>query len=181
VIDRHNQACRFELWLEKYWLTLVPNFRLHTTILRMNMADCWIIMGHAMAGRSTTTAVRNTLCPFKNLLVCFLSNCLTLLNLKKSSVPITILMQEDSTGQVSSPMSSKRKTEIILYLIFFLQILMDYFTSQYLFYLQIKPRCSHCLMEGKANSGGREHHSCNVCKKAFCCPSAQNSYRDCFL
>jgi len=24
----------------------------------MNMADCWIIMGHAMAGRSTTTAVR---------------------------------------------------------------------------------------------------------------------------
>ena len=90
-------------------MTLVPNFRLHTTILRMNMADCWIIMGHAMAGRSTSTAVRNTLCPLKNLLVCFLSNCLTLLNLKKSSVPITILMQEDSTGQVSSPMSSKKK------------------------------------------------------------------------
>jgi hypothetical protein len=41
VIDKHNQAHQFELHLEKCWVTLDPYFRLHTTILGMNVADCW--------------------------------------------------------------------------------------------------------------------------------------------
>jgi protein-disulfide isomerase len=38
VIDKHDQACQFELHLEKCWVTLDPYFRLHTTIFGRNVA-----------------------------------------------------------------------------------------------------------------------------------------------
>jgi hypothetical protein len=40
-IDRHNQVRQFELHLEKCWVTFDPYFRLHTTLLGINVADCW--------------------------------------------------------------------------------------------------------------------------------------------
>ncbi len=33
VIDKHNQACQFELHLEKCWVNLDPYFRLHKQFL----------------------------------------------------------------------------------------------------------------------------------------------------
>jgi hypothetical protein len=46
VIDKHNQACQIELHLEKYWVTLDPYFRLHTTIFGRNVADCWKVCNY---------------------------------------------------------------------------------------------------------------------------------------
>ncbi len=41
IIDKHNQARQFELHLEKCLVTQDPYFRLHTTLLGMNVTDCW--------------------------------------------------------------------------------------------------------------------------------------------
>jgi hypothetical protein len=41
AIDKHNQAHQAELALEKRWLTQNPFFRLHTTIIGMNVVDCY--------------------------------------------------------------------------------------------------------------------------------------------
>ena len=41
-------------------------------------------------------------------------------------------------------------------------------------------RCFHCREEGVPNSGGWARHSCNVCQKSYCVPSAKNNFRDCF-
>jgi len=97
-------------------------------------------------------------------------------------------MHGDSPGQVSSPISSEKKQ-------------ISFFTSSCSglscqtdsngvvhfpvpfsptkgSWCGIKPRCYlFCHM-----GGGWGCHSCNVCNKdkAFCCPLALNSYRDCF-
>ena len=41
VVDLHNQARQFDLALEKKWVTQNGYFRLYTTILGMNVVDCW--------------------------------------------------------------------------------------------------------------------------------------------
>jgi len=41
-IDRHKQVRQFELHLEKCWVvTFDPYFWLHTTVLGINVTDCW--------------------------------------------------------------------------------------------------------------------------------------------
>jgi hypothetical protein len=44
--DKPNQAYHFELHLKKCWVTLDPYFRLHTTILGMNVANCWKVCNY---------------------------------------------------------------------------------------------------------------------------------------
>ena len=46
IIDKHNQAQRAELALEKHWLTQNPYFCLHTTIIGMNVVDCYNLANH---------------------------------------------------------------------------------------------------------------------------------------
>jgi hypothetical protein len=41
IIDKHNQARQAELALEKHWLTQNPYFCLHTTMIGMNVVDCY--------------------------------------------------------------------------------------------------------------------------------------------
>jgi hypothetical protein len=46
MIDRHNQVRQFELALEKRWLTQNPFFRLHCTIIGINVVDCYKLSEH---------------------------------------------------------------------------------------------------------------------------------------
>jgi hypothetical protein len=45
-IDKHNQCCQSELSLEKRWQTQNPLFRLYTTIIGMNVVDCYLLVDH---------------------------------------------------------------------------------------------------------------------------------------
>ncbi len=114
MIDKHNQARQFELHLEKCWVTLDPYFRLCTTIIGMTVADCWkvcnyhgLFNGHKINYYSNEEQIM----PIRKLFAGVLSFQLLAFadSFKKtniSSIPITILMQDDSPGQVSSPTSS---------------------------------------------------------------------------
>ena len=42
----HNHVHQSELVLEKCWVTQDPYFRLHTTIIKMNVADCWKLVDY---------------------------------------------------------------------------------------------------------------------------------------
>ncbi len=46
IIDKHNQAGQAELALKKHWLTKNPYFRLHTTLIGMNVVDCYKLADH---------------------------------------------------------------------------------------------------------------------------------------
>jgi len=46
MIDKHNQLRQLDLALEKHWQTQNPFFRLHTTILGMNVVDCYKLADH---------------------------------------------------------------------------------------------------------------------------------------
>jgi hypothetical protein len=46
AIDKHNQARQAELALEKHWLTQNPFFRLHTTLIGINVVDCYKLADH---------------------------------------------------------------------------------------------------------------------------------------
>jgi hypothetical protein len=46
TIDKHNQAHLAELALEKHWLTQNPYFDLHTTLLGINVVDCYKLSLH---------------------------------------------------------------------------------------------------------------------------------------
>ena len=46
TIDKHNRCRQAELALEKRWQTQNPFFRLHTTIIGMNMVDCYFLADH---------------------------------------------------------------------------------------------------------------------------------------
>ena len=41
AVDKHNHVRQFELGLEKCWITHNPYFRLFTTLLGINVVDCW--------------------------------------------------------------------------------------------------------------------------------------------
>ncbi len=126
MIDKHNQARQFELHLEKCWVTLDPYFRLHTTIIGMNVADCWKVCNyHGLFNGRKINYYSNEeqIMPIPKFAGVLSFQLLAFADsLKKtniSSIPITILMQEDSPGQVSSPTSSGKKSDIILYIVFF--------------------------------------------------------------
>ncbi len=129
----------------------------------------------------------------KNLLVCFLFNCLPLLILKKYffySYSFSDAGGQSRAGFFTNAIWKKNRIS------FFTSSssgLSSYTDSNGVVHVPvpfspakgswcgIKTGCySLCHMEGKANSGGWGPHSWNVCNKAFCCPSAQNSNRDCF-
>jgi hypothetical protein len=46
TIDKHNQCHPAELALEKHWQTQNPFFHLHTTIIGMNVVDCYFLADH---------------------------------------------------------------------------------------------------------------------------------------
>ena len=46
MIDKHNQSRQADLALEKHWLTQNPYFRLHTTMIRINVVDCYKLADH---------------------------------------------------------------------------------------------------------------------------------------
>jgi len=46
TIDKHNQCCQSELALEKRWQTQNPFFRLFTTIIGINVVDCYLLADH---------------------------------------------------------------------------------------------------------------------------------------
>ncbi len=197
VIDKHNQARQFELHLEKCWVTLDPYFRLHTTILGMNVADCWKVCNyHGLFNGRKVNYYSNDeqLMPIRKFSGLLSFQLLSFADcLKKnsdSSLPITILMQDDSPGLVSSPTSSGQRQQSLRTTSSGISSHTDSngvvhfpvaFSPSKGARCGIKPRrCAFCRTEGKANSGGWARHSCNVCNKAYCCPSARNNYRDCF-
>ena len=45
-IDMHNHVHQYELSLEKCGVTQDSYFRLHTAIIRMNVADCWKLVDY---------------------------------------------------------------------------------------------------------------------------------------
>jgi hypothetical protein len=49
-IDKHNQACQFELRLEKHWRTQNAWFRLVTTMIGICVTDCWKGYKYAFRG-----------------------------------------------------------------------------------------------------------------------------------
>jgi hypothetical protein len=46
MVDKHNQVRQFKLALEKRWLTQNPYFRLHITIIGINVVDCYKLSEH---------------------------------------------------------------------------------------------------------------------------------------
>jgi len=46
TIDKHNQCRQSELALEKRWQTQNPFFRLFTTIIGLNVVDCYLLADH---------------------------------------------------------------------------------------------------------------------------------------
>jgi len=46
TIDKHNQCHQSELALEKCWQTQNPFFRLFTTIIGINVVDCYLLADH---------------------------------------------------------------------------------------------------------------------------------------
>ena len=46
IIDKYNQGT--DLALEKHWLTQNPYFQLHTTIIGINVVDCYKLAEHHM-------------------------------------------------------------------------------------------------------------------------------------
>jgi hypothetical protein len=156
----------------------------------MNVADCWKVCNyHGLFNGRKINYYSNEeqIMPIRKLFAGVLSFQLLAFadSFKKtniSSIPITILMQEDSPGQVSSPTSSGKNQ--ISFCTSSSSGLSSHTDSNGVVHFPvpfspakgsrcgIKPRrCSLCHVEGKANSGGWARHSCNVCNKAFCCPS----------
>jgi len=209
-VDRHNQARQFELHLEKCWVTMDPYFRLHTTLLGICVTDAWKLAHHHNLFKQRGGVRFYQPCEddcsirkFAGILSRQLLNFADALKIAPSGGSINpplVIGTQDATRS-TSPLTgcsssrggsgsensarvvseSSRSTESgytdqngILHI-------PVEFQKKSLTATRVMPkRCFHCREEGVPNSGGWARHSCNVCQKSYCVPSAKKNFRDCF-
>ena len=82
-VDRHNQVRQFKIKIEKRFVTFNPYFRLFSTLIGINVTDCWKIgLYHNMFYKKNNFFVDDDpedCMPIKNSLVYLLTRCLPLL------------------------------------------------------------------------------------------------------
>jgi hypothetical protein len=185
IIDKHNQAQRAELALEKHWLTQNPYFCLHTTIIGMNVVDCYKladhhkIINHQIPDKEykMTTNV-DSLLSFNNPL------SQELRSLIDGTTPAVIFVS-NQTPETTSSITSAKKVFLSL------RVLTDANQEEHhqIAYekttgskgkRQTKTRpCSLCLSQ--VNKRRLVGFGCFTCGLSFCCPNPTNKDRDCFL
>jgi hypothetical protein len=200
-IDKHNHVRQAELALEKCWVTQDPYFRLHTTIVGMNVVDCWKLAGfHGLFEGLPSNQYRREehAMPIKKFagilsyqLIVF-SKSLTSSVAQHVPYDITVINNNNDNNNRSEStleLSNGSPTEITDYSDMttytdcngFIHRAIPFKSAEKSSRKGIKPRrCFYCRIEGKPNSGGWARHCCSHCNKAYCCPGPRNQGRDCF-
>ena len=197
MIDRHNQVRQFELALEKRWLTQNPYFRLHTTIIGINVVDCYKLSEHhdIINHRIPNNEYKMTMTQFASVLanqlinnvdriLCFyspLSQEVTSLLDAPSNITVSNESQEStsSTSKLTAdqlPISLRKIADAngtehhqIAYEI----------TTGSTGKRRTKTRlCVLCLQND--NKKRLVGYGCYTCGYAYCCLTKQNTDRDCF-
>ena len=198
IIDKHNQARQAELALEKRWLTQNPYFRLHTTIIGLNVVDCYKLADHhkMINHRIPDNDYKMTMTCFAGILANqLITNVDSLLSfysplpqelrsLTNGTTPAVISIS-NQTPETASTITSGEMLFLSLRVLTDAnqvehhQIAYDKTTGS-TGKRRTKTRpCSLCLsQENKRRLVG---FGCYTCGLSLCCPSPANNDRDCFL
>lgn len=188
AVDKHNHVRQFELGLEKCWITHNPYFRLFTTLLGINVVDCWKLSsyhGLFQGYQSNQYTAGENAVPIKKFASILAKQLLTYAELLRtyplpsSSVPCTVVTasSEDPTSSLETSANGSAHPLIDKNGFSHCPILFEKCPKN----KRVKPRhCSYCSVPGQPNAGGWARHYCNHCLKAFCCPTQMNSRRNCF-
>jgi hypothetical protein len=197
MIDKHNQARQAELTLKKRWLTQNPYFCLHTTLLGINVVDCYKLAEHhkIINHHLPDKDYKMTMTCFAGILAHQLINNVDSLLSFYSPLPQELRSLTDGAAPAvifivnESPESTSTLTgdRVILSL----RVLTDANQEQHhqIAYekttgskgkRRTKTRpCVLCLAnEKKRHLVGFGCFSCGI---ALCSPNASNTNRDCFL
>ena len=198
TIDKHNQCRQAELALEKRWQTQNPFFRLHTTIIGMNVVDCYFLADHhrIINHRIPDKEYKMTIINFAGFLAHqLISNVDSLLSLYSPTPQELRSLLADSLGAPNSvsiltPESTSTLTggdNVVLSL----RVLTDANQQEHhqIAYekttgskgkKRTKTRpCTLCLSQEKKRR--LVGFGCYTCGISLCCPNAANADRDCFL
>jgi hypothetical protein len=197
-IDKHNQCRQSELALEKRWQTQNPLFRLYTTIIGMNVVDCYLLADHhkLINHRIPDKEYKMTMITFAGILahqlICNVNSLLSLYS--PMSQELRSLLADSSTApntvSILTPESTSTITEgdrVIISLRVLKdanqedhhQVAFDKTTgSKGKKRTKTRP-CIRCLKQD--NKRRLVGFGCYTCGLALCCPNALNKDRDCFL
>jgi hypothetical protein len=198
MIDKHNQARQAKLALEKHWLTQNPYFCLHTTIIGMNVVDCYKLADHhkiinhqisdkeykmtitTFAGILANQLITNV----DSLLSCYNPLSQELRSLIDGTTPAVISVS-NQTPEAASSITSAKKVFLSLRVLTDAnqeehhQIAYEKTTgSKGKRWTKTRP-CSLCLsQDNKCRLIG---FGCFTYGLSFCCPNPTNKDRNCFL
>jgi len=194
-VDRHNQVRQFKVKIEKRFVTFNPYFRLFSTLIGINVTDCWKLGHyHNLFNKNNNFFMEDDpedSMPIKKFIGILAQQLLTFAQSLKNSpctvVPSSIVTQEgvveESSMESSSSGDGGRTSASSLSGITdangIVHLPVPFASSDAR--KGIRPRrCTFCREEGVPNTGGWARHACSTCNKAYCCPTATNGERDCF-
>jgi hypothetical protein len=198
MVDKHNHLRQSELALEKHWQTQNAFFWLHTTIIGMNVVDCYKLADHhkLINQRIPDHEYKMTILQFAGYLSHqLINNADYLVSLYSPiSQELRALRCDTTTApntvSILTPESTSTITEgdkIIISLRVLKdanqddhhQVAFDKTTgSKGKKRTKTRP-CIRCLKED--NKRRLVGFGCHTCGLALCCPNASNKDRDCFL
>jgi hypothetical protein len=199
TIDKHNQCHQVELALEKCWQTQNPFFRLHTTIIGMNVVDCYFladhhqIINHQMPDKEFKMTIINFASYLSHQLICNVDSLLSLYSPTPQELSLfwlmVIVLLFLFPFSILTPESTSTLTggdKVILSL----RVLTDanqqehhQISHERTTGRKVKKRtktrpCVLCLSrEKKRHSVGFGCYSYGI---SLCCPNAANADQDCF-
>ena len=169
-------------------MTFDPYFRLHTTLLGINVADCWKLARYhdglltqacqhesaseeSFSIRKFAGVLAHQLLEF----AAYLERPPFLASSNSADVPSVVVTRDSEQSASSSPsfLSGDSGHTRLTDVNGDIHVATPFPASKER--NGIKPRrCHGCREEGKQNSGGWARHSCSRCNKAYCLPLERN-------